>query len=156
MTHLYCSISAAVRGSSTDAGGVTRLRGAYGTLERTELRTLGAGGSSGFGDGAEDGTAGGGMSLESLLMVRGESGLGADVAPPDVPGRDLETGGDAGRGAEGGSEAACLVGEPVGDSGAVRWFPGSASGELVGGVKLLSRKRSEAPDDRRRRRSGWL
>lgn len=91
-------------------------------------------------------------------MVRGESGLGADAAPPDVPGRDLEPGGDAGRGAEAGSGAACLVGEPVGDSGAVRWFPGSASGELVGGVKLLSRKRSEAPDDRRRRRSdgSWM
>ena len=90
----------------------------------------------------------------ALLSVRGEP----EDGPSAVDGRDMELGGDAGRGADPGRDAACLAGEPalnLGDSGAVRWFPGSASGELVGGVKLLDmpsrpRMRSDAPDDRRR------
>lgn len=88
------------------------------------------------------GIAGGGISeypLESdLLVVLGDSDLVEEPGPPDDDGRDVERSGEEGRGADGGRDATCLGGDPVadlGDSEARCWFPGSASGELVVGVK---------------------
>ena len=93
---------------------------------------------------ATGGAGGGGISLYTLVLIDlGDSGRVRD-AEPDVDGREMEAVGDEG------AAAPERVGESLvsgtddangggagggGERGAICWFPGSASGELVAGAK---------------------
>lgn len=164
----YRSTSAGVNGMSTDAAGVSLLRGAYGTLERDvvigglaggslgealfgESRTFGLGGSDGGDDAVGAGTGGGGICAYAWGRTSGRLEV---LGEPDVLGREFEPEGDAGTGPPMFGGITAKTGDRVcgeGDEGSSWWFPGSASGELVYvAAPSRSLRGSDAPDDRLR------